>query len=295
VPDVVVEPASPPDESPSPHRSRRRLSRTFSRSRLGEYRSLLQTAIGHGYDAISVERFLDDPAARSRRRVLILRHDVDQHPGSAVGMAEIERELGVRSTWYLRWRTADPGVVSALRQRGGEIGFHYETLTRRVLAEGLGPDRDLSELLLQCRQELAIEIAAFDELCGPIRSVSAHGDSRVPWVRNLTLVDNTVDPDLGVYDANLAMRRHHLGCWLTDRSAAEGGWGDAQRPAELLREGVSPIQCLVHPNNWTSGASLWRDRILGTLLAAPEPATQTRITRTRPDTPGRSSDDYSRR
>src|SRR5206468_1052609 len=116
--------------------------------------SLLRTAIGHGYALISVERFLGDRAARRAPRVLILRHDVDQHPHSAVAQAEIERALGARSTWYLRWRTADPAVIAALRARGGEIGLHYETLTRRVLADQLASGADLSELTERCREQL---------------------------------------------------------------------------------------------------------------------------------------------
>jgi hypothetical protein len=259
--------------------------RTFSRSRLGEYRSLLQTAIGHGYEPVSVERYLEDSAARSQPRVLILRHDVDQHPRSAVPIAEIERTLGVRSTWYLRWRTADPNVIAELRGRGGEIGFHYETLTRRALAERLAPDSDLSPLLDECRRELVTEVRAFDELFGPTRSIAAHGDSRVPWARNLVLLDDGHDADLGVYDANIAMRRHRLGCWLTDRTAPEGGWGDGLDPGELLAAGVSPIQCLVHPNNWSSGVSLWGDRALRALLVSPRPGEPTMIRRTRSDTP----------
>jgi hypothetical protein len=200
-------------------------------------------------------------------------------------MAEIERQVGVRSTWYLRWRTADPEVISELRRRGGEIGFHYETLTRRVISERLRRDADLSALMDACRIELRCEIAQFNELFGPIRSISAHGDSRVPWVRNLELFDGQKDLHLDVYDANLAMRRHRLGCWLTDRTAAEGGWGDGESPAALLGAGVSPIQCLSHPNNWTSGLSAWRDRVLGALLPTPPPGVAVRIPRTRSDSP----------
>jgi hypothetical protein len=220
---------------------------------------------------------------------MILRHDVDQHPRSALTISEIERTLGVRSTWYLRWRTADPKVIAELQRNGGEVGLHYETLTRRVLAERLPPETDLSSLLDECRRELQSEVRAFDELFGPIRSISAHGDSRVPWVRNLALVDGELRLEPDVYDANIAMRGHRLGCWLTDRSAAEGGWGDGVRPSGLMADGVSPIQCLVHPNNWSSGMSLWGDRALRALLPGPAAGDTARIRRTRSDSPPRAS------
>lgn len=266
-------------------RTRRRLSRTFSRSRVAEYRSLLQTAIGHGYTLMSVERFLEDPAARAQPLVLILRHDVDQHPCSALPLAATERQLGARSTWYMRWRTADPHVIHELREHGGEIGFHYETLTRRLLKSGDASRADDPILIDECRTALREEIGAFRDLFGPLRSVAAHGDSRVPGVSNLRLAEDNALDGLDVYDVNIAMRRHTLGCWLTDLSSAEGGWSNGERPFELLRTGVSPIQCLVHPNNWASGISLWRDRIKQKLLPSPEPGTTVRTRRTRPDTP----------
>jgi hypothetical protein len=270
-----------------PDRTRRRLSRTLSRSRVAEYRSLLQTAIGHEYALVPVERFLHDPELQRLPRVLILRHDVDQHPRSSIPLAECERSLGVRSTWYLRWRTADPDVIGELRALGSEVGFHYETLTRRLLGRspaGVEAAHDPA-LIDDCRAELRSEIVAFAELFGPLRSIAAHGDSRVAGVSNVVLAEGEGLADLGVYDANIAMRRHRLGCWLTDLSAAEGSWGNGARPGELLSAHVSPIQCLVHPNNWASGMSLWRDRARRGLLPAPRPGAVARIHRTRSDRP----------
>jgi hypothetical protein len=266
-------------------RPRRRLSRTLSRARVGEYRSLLQTAIGHGYELVSVERFIEDPSVRAQPLVLILRHDVDQHPRSALPLAECERRVGARSTWYVRWRTADPDVIAQLRGHGGDIGFHYETLTRRLLELG-GPDgADDPTLLDSCRTELRSEITSFRELFGPLRSVAAHGDSRVPGARNVVLAEDHSLADLEVYEANIAMRKHKLGCWLTDLSSAEGGWGKGERPADLLSAHVSPILCLVHPNNWSSGVSLWRDRLQRAVLPSLGPGARARIHRTRSDRP----------
>ena len=111
------------------------------------------------------------------------------------------------------------------------------------------------------------EIAAFTGLFGPIRSVAAHGDTRVPNIRNADLLRDQEWTDYGIdYDANDAMRRHRLAAWLTDRSSAEGGWSNDLDPFALIRERRTPILCLTHPNNWVSGASLWRDRLVGAAL-----------------------------
>ena len=178
-------------------------------------------------------------------------------------MSDVEVGLGVRSTWYFRWRTADRKVIEELRRRKNEIGLHYETLSREALAfvkpqggAGQGP----------ARERLREEIATFSRLYGPIRSVSAHGDTRVPGVRNADLLRGEEWRDYGIdYDANDAMRRHRLAAWLTDRSSPDGGWGGGVDPHLLIRQRRSPILCLTHPNNWASGASLWLDRVVAEL------------------------------
>jgi hypothetical protein len=255
------------------NRARRRLSRSVARSRWGEYRGLLETARGSGYRAVSLEEWIGSPEPAAAP-TLVLRHDVDEHPRSALAMARIEESLGLRSTFYFRWRTAHQAVIGALRERGFAVGLHYETLSRRVLALGLDPEDDLSRLVDESRDVLRREIAAFAERFGPIRSICAHGDSRVPHVRNSLLLRGQDWSSFGIdYEGNEAMAGRDLGCWLTDRSAPEGRWRDGLEPAELFASRTSPILCLTHPNNWASGTGLWMDRGLRTALSLLDPLT----------------------
>jgi hypothetical protein len=248
-----------------PNRLRPRLSRTFSRSRWSEYRRFLDSAQDHGYRLVPLEEWVRG-ANGDAERVMIMRHDVDQHPRSALTMAGIESDLGIRSSWYFRWRTAHPAVVTALRERGFEVGLHYETLTRRIL-EGSGEEEMSDRELAERRAELREEIAGFERLFGPIRSVVPHGDSRVPGVRNADLLRGEDCSEYGIeFDGNEAMRGRGIAYWLTDRTAAEGRWKDGTDPEELLAAGASPILCLTHPNNWASGAALWLDRVLRGVL-----------------------------
>src|SRR5262245_9186985 len=250
----------------SPNRVRPRLSRTFSRSRWSEYRRFLGSARDHGYELVPLEQWVRNGSGEEGPRVMIMRHDVDQHPRSALTMAEIERDLGIRSSWYFRWRTAHPTVVADLKEKGFEVGLHYETLTRRALA-GAVADAESEEALSSSRAELRQEIAAFERIFGPIRSVVPHGDSRVPGVLNAQLLRGEDCSAYGIeFDGNEAMRGRGIAYWLTDRTAAEGGWKDSADPEELLAAGASPILCLTHPNNWASGAALWLDRILRGVL-----------------------------
>jgi hypothetical protein len=245
----------------------RRLGRTLERARFGEYRELLERARAAGYEASSLERWVA-AGFPAEQRLLILRHDVDQQPRAALVMAGIEQALGIASTWYFRWRTADAKVIARLREAGADVGFHYETLSRA--ARERGRTDDARDLVPECRELLGREVRRFAELHGEIRSISAHGDTRIPGVRNLDLLDREDARAYGVdFDANMVMRGRRISVWLTDRSASRGRWKDGVDPAPLLDRGSSPILCLTHPNNWTSGASLWADRLLGTRSDSP--------------------------
>lgn len=250
--------SGPPQGPPT----RRPLSRTLAPARWGEYGRLLKAAIAGGYRIVALEEFLDG-VPDGEAPILILRHDVDQHPRSALRMSDIEVALGVRSTWYFRWRTANAEVIAEIRRRGGDVGLHYETLSREALG-AVRPSGGPGQI--PARERLKQEIALFAQLFGSIRSVSAHGDTRAPGIRNADLLRDQDWREYGVeYDANDAMRRHRLAAWVTDRSLAQGGWGSGLDPLALIAERSSPILCLTHPNNWVSGLELWRDRAVAEL------------------------------
>jgi hypothetical protein len=105
----------------------------------------------------------------------------------------------------------------------------------------------------------------------------------VPAVHNAELLRGENCADYGIeFDGNEAMRGHELGFWLTDRTAAEGGWRDGIDPAELLADGSSPILSVTHPNNWASGPGLWVDRLLGAALPNGRPSRPVRTGSDRP-------------
>ena len=260
---------------------RRRFSRTLAWARWTEYRGLLEEALVQRYDVVTLSQFV--AAAPPPPRCVVLRHDVDQHPRSALRMAAIERELGVRSSWYFRWRTADGRVIGRLRADGFEVGFHYETLTRRLLALGRGADAIDSALVESCRAELLDEIDRFCRRFGPITSICPHGDTRVPGVSNAVLTTNgLLDQHPRWFDANEAMRGREIAAWVTDRSTPDGRWGAGANPRELLGTGASPMLLLVHPNNWAAGSALLVDRCVGAAFPGRSPASPIR---TRGDTP----------
>ena len=94
------------------------LSRTLSRPRWPEYRQLLSLALAHGYTLVSLESWLAAPELATRPAVMVVRHDVDQHPASAP--CDGGNRGGARNNLnvVLPLAHASAPVISAIRDAG---------------------------------------------------------------------------------------------------------------------------------------------------------------------------------
>jgi len=91
------------------------------------YRDLLASLVEEGYSFQSFDEFLKAPLSKT----IILRHDVDLLPLNSLVFAKIQREQGVKGTYYFRAvpQSWDEDVIRAIHDMGHEIGYHYECLT----------------------------------------------------------------------------------------------------------------------------------------------------------------------
>lgn len=100
----------------------------------------------------------------------LVRHDVDRKPQNALAMAQLEKDLGVVSTYYFRKKpsTFKPSIIQKIEAMGHEIGYHYESLSD---ARG---DMDKAVALFER------DLAAFREIA-TIKTVSMHGRPLMPY------------------------------------------------------------------------------------------------------------------
>lgn len=139
------------------------------------YLDLINAFRTNGYRIVPVAEYLVNPGTHD----LILRHDVDRWPVQALNIANIDFQLGIKSTFYFRIKPSvfKPHIISEIYDMGHEIGYHYEDL---VTNKG-----DLTVAFLSFQNNLD----KMRSLC-PIRSICAHGsplskwDSKSIWERN---------------------------------------------------------------------------------------------------------------
>jgi hypothetical protein len=251
----------------------RRLYRDYVEpERLDEFRRLLQCALGLEYRTMTLSAFAEMAAApAARRRVLLLRHDVDSDVARARRMWEIERELGVVGSYFFRLSTWDVRFMRELSAAGYEVGYHYEELATLVKERGAATASEARALLVPARARLASAIAElragsglpldvlaargdFVEL-GPrsrpeLDVVAAHGDfaNRVVGVSNVELL---ADP---AFRAAIGVRleAYDLEAYVDARSSDSAilTYWSPRPPLEALQRRERVVELLLHPRAW---------------------------------------------
>lgn len=94
------------------------------------YKLLLKTLLSNKYKFTPVKDYVSNSASKIDNQIVIMRHDVDRKPENALNMANIENDIGVKSTYYFRTKPCsyDKNIINSIEELGHEIGYHYENL-----------------------------------------------------------------------------------------------------------------------------------------------------------------------
>lgn len=209
----------------------------FTRS---NYRRLLKLAAG-SYRLGAVADW------RSGALTALWRHDVDFSPQSARALATIEREEGVRATYYFNLRSDfynlfEPAVVSIVRDihaMGHEVGIHLDAAE----VDMSSADR-LADALR--REKIVIESLVGAEPT----SFSFHNPSE----KTTVFKDIAYAGLINAYGAELMA--HYTYC-----SDSNGYWRFTPL-GEFLRENHARIYVLTHPDWWQDEPMSPRERVV---------------------------------
>jgi hypothetical protein len=115
-----------------------------------------------------------DHKSSIKENVIFLRHDVDSNPDQALLFSDIERKLGIRSTYFFRVHSGDNlfslnnyRAIKQLMKGGHEIGLHAETDFASLVGE--------HELPVLLRAKAVLEAVVGTRIAGvsmhePVRS-----------------------------------------------------------------------------------------------------------------------------
>jgi len=209
------------------------------------------------YISATVLEYLE--GLRSKKRFVVLRHDVDRFPKNALTMARLEHRMGIHATYYFRFpSTFKKEVMDDIAAMDHEIGYHYECFAK---ARG-----DIEKSIELFEKELSIvRDAGF-----PIKTISAHGGSAT-----YSSTDLWRDHDFREYgilgDAHLSLLPNHNLTYFSDTGRT---WSSAAAKTipphspryirrtddlicQLRDEHYANYYLLVHPERWASNNLQW--------------------------------------
>ena len=221
-------------------------------SRLNIYENIIKLAIDNGYKVLTI---YDWHITNKTDKVLILRHDVDIDVEGARKMFEIEKRLGVNSSYYFRNSTKEASLIKDMQNNGFETGLHYETLADYCKIKGIQKSSDLKEVDYSvCKKILQEEIKSWKLQYGDLYSICAHGDkrNRQLHIANRVLFDEAVRKNTSVhFDACDKDLTGLVDVYISDTSVINNHkWKEGVSPEEAINRGEKTIMLLTHPTHW---------------------------------------------
>lgn len=127
---------------------------------INKFRQLCSVLMDYNYTPITMKRYFSSENDLPEKFV-IMRHDIDQWPERGLITAKIEKELGLKATYYFRTKNDIfvPDIIREIEGMGHEVGYHYETLSTangdyekaiRIFEEDVNRFREICDLKTIC-------------------------------------------------------------------------------------------------------------------------------------------------
>ncbi len=153
------------------------------------YTTLLEAFLDNNYTVSNLKDYFSKDKSFSKP-LLILRHDVDRLPQNALKTAVIEKEFGIKSTYYFRLVKGvyNQKVIEQIAGAGHEIGYHYEDidLAARKIVKNKGKIDSRLELIEEATKSFISNLNKIRESY-PVKTICMHGsplskyDNRLLW------------------------------------------------------------------------------------------------------------------
>jgi len=223
------------------------------------YEDLLIDAQERGYEVISLaafyERLRTDRLQNNDARVFLNRHDIDVDVKTARKMFQVEKELGVTSTFYFRLSTLDVSFIREIKNYGSEVGYHFEEIATFAKKHKIKNKKDLQPWLNEISKLFLENLNRIESAVGfKIKSVVSHGDfvNRSWEYNNNEIVDEALKKRGGI-DFEAYELVPYFDKWLVDAPYPEF-WRQGS-PFMALKEEARIICLLTHPRHW--GRNFW--------------------------------------
>lgn len=208
------------------------------------FKKILQTA----KSSFELHQFKEAPkiVGDLEKPKLILRHDVDVSPMRALAMARVEKEFGIRSTYFVMTESpcycmeddTSRDIFQKIMDMGHEIGLHLDPRTH-------GTESTKAKIDSACKE--------LENIIGlPVSAFSFH---RPPdeYLRGRLTISNRVN----------AYAEELMKWYLSD---SKGRWKCGEPLPKLLRPEKPLLQLLIHPIWWGNEHMSGKERVQAFVL-----------------------------
>ena len=154
---------------------------------LNTYHSLLKALIKQGYKFQTFHKYIEKPNTKS----IILRHDVDKLPENSLQFAKIQKELGIKGSYYFRVvpESFNTDIIKEIAEIEHEVGYHYETFDEAVKSfkfqkpNSKFQEKDVAEKAIVLFEKHLTDLRKYY----PIKTICMHGsplskyDNKLLW------------------------------------------------------------------------------------------------------------------
>lgn len=206
------------------------------------------------------------------KKIVVLRHDIDNRPYKALEFARIEKELNIDSTFFFRkTRTPyDEDTIKKIADLGYEIGYHYRDLT-----EAKGNSQEATRLFKRNLNKL--------RKFYPIKTICMDGSAWSKW-NNLELWKHASYRNYGIicepyldldfneilYLSDTGRKWNTTRYSLYDKVKTKYSYNDKSTFDIIhdLENGSLPDRIMIttHPQRWHSGIYAWTEELVSQWL-----------------------------
>jgi hypothetical protein len=197
-----------------------------------------------------------------KEKVVLLRHDIDRFPKTALLIAKMEAEMSIFGTYFFRTKSHvfKPEIIKEIIKMGHEIGYHYE-----CLADAKG---NLKKTVQLCKNDLEKLRKLY-----PVVSAAMHSrplskwDNRLIWKKYPLGKFNlkgeaylSVDHSKYLYlsDSGRNWNTNENVVWDTIEGEKINDINKTSDLIEKINKGeIKKIHLLIHPNRWPKSNIGW--------------------------------------
>ncbi len=258
------------------------------------YRQLLEALLLKGYAFSRFDEWAGREGQSAEHQSLsakhlplcILRHDVDLLPSNSLITASIEKDLGIRGSYYFRMipEVFNESIIKDIEALGHEIGYHYEEMDSPLLISPQRGENDLEQRIDEAYELFKVNLEKMRSVA-EVKTICMHGsplssyDNKIIWqkysYKDLGIIGEPyfdIDWHQFGYLTDTGRRWNGSDVSVRDKVSAKNAQfsilnsqlSSTKHIINAIEENKLPdkIMITVHPQRWTDGWIAWMHELV---------------------------------